>query len=329
MKKNFLPVLGVAALACLCVIFIMDVRRTYAADLGVMPAVIDEQMRARDIVNEKLTLKNLSGGTVVVFPSVFNIDPETGRTDFQPVGTDDEAHSLANWIEVSRAAIVIPKGESWDVPLVIHANMAALPGKYHAGVYFSQGGTRDEANTKLQNAPFTIVNVEIKKNSVADLALGNFGASGGWAFRAPVNFSWDLHNQGTETEAPSGELRIQDGRGAEVWSAPVTEGKTIDPNQVADMAAVWKNALNFGRYKAILTFRYGDNRTVQDETYFWFVPWQKLAVLLVVLLALVAFIVFTVHSSYMRWHEAELTKFRGHGRHEVVDLRAPPRPPQP
>lgn len=271
-------------------------------ELSVTPVVIDDKAHARDILTETITLTNTSSHKLEIYPSVNNVAPKDGEQPFAPAqGSQDLQASLANWIELSRGVIELSPGETRDVPFIIHVNLNALPGTYHAQISLFSGSTRDAAEAAGSLADVT-VNLEVQADVKEVMQLDKFSVGKFFLAGDDVRFDYQLENIGNQDLMPHGEIRVYDRTGSEVASVDVNkEGKAVSPEQIAQLASVWSAAEGFGQYKALLTVYYGKNQTasVQDTVFFWVVPWKQLLMIFVAGLIGVIIMAFYVH----RWLE--------------------------
>ncbi len=271
-----------------------------SAQLTVTPVVIDEKAKARDIIKESVTITNTASHKLSIYPAVNNIEARDGEQQFTPAqGSEDLAASLANWIELSRGVIELSPGETKEVPFVIHVNLNAVPGTYHAQISFFAGTTRDEAQAAGALATVA-VNLAVEEDVKEIMQLAKFTTGKFYLSGDDVRFDYLLENIGNQDLSPRGEIRVYDRTGAEVASVDVNkEGKAVSPEQISQLASVWSAAQGFGPYKALITVYYGRGQTasVQDTIFFWIVPWKQLIGLFVAGLAAVIFFAFWVHRS--------------------------------
>lgn len=274
--------------------------RAESAQLTATPVVIDEKAKARDIIKESVTITNTADHKLDIYPAVNNVEARDGEQQFTPAqGSEDLAASLANWIELSRGVIELSPGETKEVPFVIHVNLNAVPGTYHAQISFFAGTTRDEAQAAGALATVS-VNLDVEADVKEIMQLNKFTTGKFYLSGDDVRFDYLLENIGNQDLAPRGEIRVYDRTGAEVASVDVNkEGKAVSPEQISQLASVWNAAQGFGQYKALLTVYYGRGQTasVQDTVFFWIVPWKQLIGLFVAGLAAVIFFAFWVHRS--------------------------------
>jgi hypothetical protein len=247
--------------------------------LQISPAVIDEKAKQRDIMHESITLQNVSDHTLNLFPAVEDVNKSNGDQSFSYADTADaRSDSLANWIELSRGVIQLTPGETKTVPFVIHVNMNAVPGLYHAELNFTDGETRDQTTNRAPDGSAS-VNVEVKADIREGLQLTRFSTDRMVFNGDDVLFNYNIENNGNQDLQPTGDIRIYNRRGEEVATIDVNkEGKSISPEQTAQLASVWSAVNGFGQFKALITVNYGKTQTasVQDTVFFWIVPWKQL-----------------------------------------------------
>lgn len=286
----------------LCLLIAPQLARADASILSVTPVVIDEKAQVRDILKETITLTNTTNRKLTLYPSVNNVERADGEQSFAPAqNADDLAASLANWIELSRGVIELSPGEIRDVPFIVHINQNAVSNTYHAQISFADGSTRAEADAHGPAAVVTM-NLEVQADIKELMQLDKFTTGRFFLAGDDVRFDYSLENIGNQDLQPHGEIRVYDGKGAEVASVDVNkEGKAVTPDQQSQLASVWNAAQGFGRYKALLTVYYGKNQTasVQDTVFFWVVPWKQLLLLFVAGIVGVVFFAFYFH----RWLE--------------------------
>jgi hypothetical protein len=266
--------------------------------LTVTPVVIDAKAKPRDVLKETITVTNTADHLLTLYPGVNNVKPEDGEQAFAAAQSSlDLDDSLANWIELSRGVIELEPGEQKEVPFIIHVNMNAITGVYHAQISFSQGTTRAEAEAAGPLATVA-VNVEVQEDTKEVLQLGKFTTGKFFLAGDDVRFDYLLENIGNQELQPRGEIRVYDRKGQEVASVDVNkDGKAVSPDQMAQLASVWAAAEGFGQYKALLTVYYGKSQTasVQDTIFFWIVPWKQLLAFFILGLAGAIFAAFYFH----------------------------------
>lgn len=301
-----------------------------AQELSIKPVVIDQKSAPRDILKETITITNTSNRKLTLYPAVNNIRPEDGEEAFASAKTsDDLTDSLANWIELSRGVIELGPGEEKSVPFVIRINQNAIAGSYHALISFSDGSTRDEAEAKPALASLT-VNLEVKADIKEIMQLNTFTTDNVVFTGDDVLFKYQLQNIGNQELQPKGEIRIYDRKGAEVASIEINnEGKTVSPDNTAQLASVWSAVSGFGKYKALLDVDYGKSQvaSVHDTIYFWVIPWKQLLGISIVSLLAIIFLALYFHQWIEERHLGKLAMAGFIKAEALLHLQsAPPKP---
>lgn len=296
-------------------------------DISLIPVVIDEKTKPRDIVKQSITVSNRSDHKIELYPSVNDVHPEQGEQEFVSAqdSTDREA-SLSNWIELSRGVIELGPGEIKTIPFVIRVTANAIPGMYHADVSFSVGSTREEAEAHGKVAS-VMVNLEVKHDVKEILQLNKFTTDTLFFAGDDVLFNYQLENLGNQELNPKGEIRIYNRKGEEVAAVEVNkDGKVVTPDQVAQLASVWNAARGFGKYKAFLTVNYGSSQTasVQDTVFFWVVPWQQLLVMFIVALGGLIFFGFRFEKWFHDRHVARMAPLGSVPQSAYVSVKTEP-----
>ena len=286
-------------------------RASTTSDIAVTPAVIDLKGKTRDIIKESIIITNTSDHQITLFPSVEDINVQSGSQTFTYAQSSGGlSDSLSNWIELSRGVVTLGPGEQREVPFVITVNENAISNIYHSAITFSDGDTRTEAEAK---APLTTVtvNLEVQADIKEEMQLAKFTSDNIVFSGDDVLFKYQLQNIGNQDLNPTGEISIYDRNGQEVASVDVNkEGKTISPNQLSQLASVWSAANGFGKFKAMLTVKYGASQTasVQDTVFFWIVPWKQILELFAVSLVAIVLLGLYFHRFLETHHLHKLAR---------------------
>ncbi len=297
LKKTILPFFVLCILAAGLLPFVVRAD----SDLTVLPIVVDEKAKARDILKESVTITNNSARVLQIYPSVNDVKPQEGQRAFIEAQSGTErSDSLANWIEISRGVIELKPKESKEIPFVIRVNLNAVAGTYHADVSFYEGGNREDAE-KTHPLSVVTVNTEVQANIKESMQLNKFVTDSFFFSGDDVLFNYQLENIGNQELKPKGEIRIYDRKGHEVATVPVNpDGKSFTPDQAAQLASAWSAARGFGKFKAFLNIDYGNgNGSLQDTVFFWIIPWQQL--LAIVVVSIIGIIVSALY--FHRWLE--------------------------
>ena len=271
------------------------VEETVTTEFSITPVVANEKAKPRDIIKKELIVTNNTAQRKNLYITVENIDPTKGTQEFKGPSSSDLSTSLANWVEITRGVIELDSFESRKIPYLIHVNLSAKPGSYHARIQFRTGPHRAAAESNPEGSEL-MLNLEVEDDANERLQLGNFMSEDGVVLGSSVSFSYLLENIGNRDIEPRGSIRIFNRRGEEVGSVPLNaNGEEISPSNKKQLASAWSSSGRFGRYKAFLDLEYGENQlaSVQDTVYFWVFPWKE------ILAALVGVILLGVVGTYI------------------------------
>ena len=309
---------------------VASVPKALAADFTVMPAVIDGNGVPNDMLNYVLTVTNTSGRQQNVFASVYELTPSGTQPFMDPSGSNRPA-LLADWISVSRGAMMLAAGASTTMPVQVQINPYAAAGDYHAVIAFVAGGTRDDAEQHLVGAPQAIVNMAVASNLVASLRVDGFSSVKGFYTSFPVAFHYTIENNGDVASTPAGEIRFYDRLGHVIGSVDANpDAVSIAPGKKQEFSADWANGGGFGQYKAVLDVSYGgaDNK-LENIALVWVLPWKKLLAIFGSLFVVMIGLALWMHHEYEKRHYRRqralenLLKKRGNAREAILDLRHP------
>jgi len=259
--------------------FLFSVSFVQAASLTVIPAVIDEKAKARDILKESITLTNNTSRKLNIYTFVNNISAQEGKQVALDSTKDDLSSSLAQWIWFPMGVIELLPGDTQTIDFSIRVNLRAQPGNYHAVISFGQGSTRAQAEKRIHELPSVAVNVEVLEDVKERLQLKKFISDKAFFTSSPASFSYEVENIGNKSLVPSGEIRIYNRGGEEVASFDANvDGSRLEPDTTTALASIGAIS-GFGRYRAVLDIEYGlkQRGTLQDTIFFWIIPWQLMA----------------------------------------------------
>lgn len=297
--QNLLPLLSVlATVACFAAV--------QAEAYTVSPLVIDRTLKARDGDEVTISIKNPDISPVQLFPTVNAISlGENGTiSEFISPAVADPKTTVTTWLLISRAAIEIPPGGSYDAKLSIKMPPTAEPGQYHAFIGFPKGGNRPEAEQKLSSGavPGTVVTIEVEKDTTSMLRLAKFFIDRFVTNTSDKSAHVTLSNNGTEPLAPHGEIIFYDTRGNEVGASTFNEeGASLKPGDEGSFEVTLPDGLGFGKHKAYLDVAYGaQSARLQDTTFFYIIPLKTLIGIFFGLLTFSLFLAWRVHKKYGR-----------------------------
>ena len=297
----------------------------HAADLTVAPAVIDTSGVPDDMFNYTLTVTNTSGRQLNVFASVYELTA-SGTQPFTDPASSDRPAFLADWIGISRGAMIFAPGETKTIPMSVTINPYATAGDYHAVVAFVEGGTRAEAEQHLDGAPQALVNFTVISDLKEELQLVSFGPEKRVSAGFPVVVDYAIKNTGDVPSDPGGDVIFYDRIGHDLGSVPVNpEGISIAPGDTKNFTASWNGAGGMGEYKVGLEAAYGaQDAQLADTAIFWILPWKELLAIFITLLIVVIVAASFLHREYAKRHHRRrqliehLLKNK-----QVIDLKHP------
>lgn len=286
---------------------------TANAAYSVQPLIIEAELEPRDTYEETIVVTNNGQTPITVFGSVNNVTLGAGGglEEFITPVADDRSASLSSWLEFDRGRLLIQPGDSVEVPLTIRVNLNAEPGTHHALISFASGknSTIAAANAKQGNAPGLIVTVRVADNTNEFLRLSQFVIDRIITNPNEQNVQYSVRNPGNTELVPEGDIIFYNNRGIEVAQMPVNpDGQSIAPGEEMQFSAVAPTEGMLGKYKALLTVEYGSSQlaAVNDTTFFYVAPWQKLLIIFLILLAFVLGIAFFVHFRSRRYESLHI-----------------------
>lgn len=275
----------------------------HAADITVFPAVIDGSGTPNDIMNYSLTITNNSSQQENVFATVCELTAN-GLQVFANPSEEDRTTLLADWISVSRGAILLMPGQSTTTPVQVQISPYAAAGEYHAVVAIVEGDTRDDAEHDLTNAPEAIINMGVASGLTVSLRVDDFSPDKNFYTAFPVAFDYSIENNGEATATPTGQVMFYDRTGHELGEVDANPNAVaISPGAKQSFTTQWVNGGSFGQYKAVLDLSYaGGDNDLQDTALVWVLPWEKLLAAGGILFLLTIVVALWLHRRYEKRH---------------------------
>ena len=301
---------GIALLLLLVILLPLPVA---ASEVAIRPFLIDVTLVPRESTTETILLE--SGYDVrdaVLYATVNEITVGTNgeiREFVTPVMTD-RTNTVTSWIEINRGRIVIPAGESVEIPLKISVHPFAQPGEYHVFVGFVEGSKRAaaEATALAGDADGVIVKITVgdeRKDAmrITSMMVDRFVSS-----EDERKVEITVENTGDIASAPRGELIFYDSRGREVVAVPVNDmGESISPDSSKTFIATIPFSNDLGRFKANVNLLYGENQkaNLYDTTSFFMIPVVYLLALTGLLLALIVLLLYLMRKNRVEYVAAD------------------------
>ena len=271
--------------------------------ISVTPTLFNIKAVPGQVWKSDLRVINVNDYDITVYPQVVNFTAqgESGRVNLLPVlEPERNGHSLAEWIDLSSAGILVPSQKTVSLPFSVSLPTDASPGSHHAAILV---GTRPPASTdsssKVQTAQFVtaLVFLRVEGDVSESGSVRSFRSLNSIIQTAEASFELRFENTGNVDLQPQGDITIYNMWGEVRGSIPInqqTNYGNVVANSIRQFLFSWKGENSFfdiGRYKAVVTLGFGEETKsfVNSSTYFWIVPYQQILILAVILLILYLF----------------------------------------
>lgn len=261
----------------------------YAADppksgLAISPPTFELSANPGDVLKNSLRVDNVVDEPLEVTVDTRNFTAlgEEGGINLSPA---EDQYSLASWISVTPAKIVIPAKSSQTFNYTIAVPANAAPGGRFGSIIFKTAlrTVSGQTGVAVGQEVGTLVFVKIAGQVTEKASIASFGAKSGLNERGPVEFDIRVKNEGNVQFKPTGTITITNFFGKKVATIPINEQNVL-PDAIRKMNATWKNDWLFGKYNATLSLVYGNNKQVLTaSTTFWGFPYKLAAIIIVVL----------------------------------------------
>lgn len=276
--------------------------------ISVSPTLFEIKASQSQVWQSELRIINVNDYDMTVYPQVVNFAPlgETGRGSLLPIVTEEtQGKTLAEWIEITHEAVIVPRQQAITIPFTIRAPQDAAPGGHYAAIMI---GTKppagEEFGSRVQTAQFvtSLLFVRMAGEVVEEGTIREFRTTDRLVQKPDTTFEVRFENRGTVHLQPRGEIKIFNMWGAERGVVPInhqTNFGNVLPNSIRQFIFSWRSDVSLydmGRYKAIATLSYGEEEQyfTSATTYFWVVPIKQLLLVLSILGTSVAVLVFLV-----------------------------------
>lgn len=281
---------------------------TAQAEYSVSPMIIDVEAEPHDTFSKTLTLSNFDNRPVRLYASVneITVGDESEIKTFVPASMSERTTAITSWIEISRARIDLPPGETKEVPLTIRVNQNTPPGLYHAFVGFGSGSNRDIAQAKVLEGQGTGVVIRVLVGSKQEefLRLVSFTTDRFSISKDKGEITYVLENTGDVALKPTGDVIIYDSRGRELTSVSLDDENksTIAPGEKVTYTKPLPFMNRLGKNKAYLSLEYGvENRAALYDTNFYYsIPWFYLVIIMVLLATVLTILVILLRRNLTR-----------------------------
>lgn len=254
--------------------------------------------------SSELRIVNVNNYDIQVYPQVVNFEPldETGRVNLLfNEAESDFRNSLASWVQISSEPIIVPEQQTITIPFSVAAPIDAQPGGHYAAILIGTRPPESEgSSSRVQTAQFvsSLLFVRIDGEIVEQGTIREFRAEKKVVPSSEVGLELRFENTGNVYLQPQGDIVIYNMWGTERGVIPINHqthyGRVVQ-NSIREFIFSWKGETTFldiGRYRAVATLGYGESSKnfVTKETYFWIIPYQQIAVGILIITAIILFI---------------------------------------
>ena len=300
------------ALSLVCVLF-YSAGRVQADDtavsqtLSVSPTLFQMNATPGQTWQSEIRVINVNNYDITVYPQVVNFAPqgETGQGDFIPVfASETNGQTLAEWVDMTKEGITIPKQQTVSVPFTIHCPPNAAPGGHYAAILIGTKSGSGEGESALKTAQFvsSLFFVRVAGDVQESGTIREFRSTETILQSPEATFEVRFQNTGNVHLQPQGDITIYNMWGEERGTIPInhqTHFGNVLPQSIRKFTFTWKSeesAFDIGRYRAVVTLGYGEDTKsfVTSTTYFWIVPYTQILIFLGGLFGFIWFFTFAV-----------------------------------
>jgi hypothetical protein len=259
-------------------------------ELEALPgATLQETLKVRNESDTELALKSIVSDFIVI------------NNKGTPVAVSEETSgrwSLASWITVSPAKILLQPKQTQAVDLIIQIPEDALAGGHYAMITYqpiTEGLIGQKANgtsggSAIQPQVGTLTYLNVIGDITEAAFLKEFQVDAKFKEYGPASLSAEIQNLGDIHLRPKGQVTITNLLNKTVAVLPLEE-KNIFPFASRTYDFIFGGKWHLGRYAARLNATAGDSQIpLHGLIYFWIVPWKELTA---ATLALIILIVIT------------------------------------
>ena len=268
--------------------------------LEIAPPLITLTANPGQTIKTTIQLRDITSGSLAVTNEIddFLAAGEDGTPKIITGNDSNNPFQLKKWITPLPAFILKPN-QIENLPISINIPRNASPGGHYGVIRFSGippqlKGQGVSLSASIGSLVLLTVNGHIvHKLSVNEFTTANLKNQVGKVFQsAPLNFIVKLKDSGNIQEEPEGQILITDMFGKPVASSDINvPPRNVLPDSIREFTGVL-NRTNlgsrrlFGLYHAKLQTRYGEGygQIVTAETTFWVIPYELIAVIIILLL---------------------------------------------
>ncbi len=275
--------------------------------LSVSPTLFQMNATPGQVWQSEIRVINVNNYDITVYPQVVNFAPqgEAGQGDFIPIfASETNGQTLAEWVDISKEGITIPKQQTVSVPFTIKCPQNAAPGGHYAAILIGTRPADGGAESALKTAQFvsSLFFVRVAGDVVESGTIREFRTTASVLQTPDVDFEVRFQNTGNVHLQPQGDISIYNMWGEERGTIPInhqTHFGNVLPQSIRKFNFTWKSeesAFDIGRYRAVVTLGFGEDKKnfVTSTTYFWIVPYKEILIFLSAIIAFIWFFTFAV-----------------------------------
>ncbi len=217
---------------------------------------------------------------------MFKPSGESGRPDFiaqnDLLGGVDES-VLAGWITIPQHSFVIPREQTYTLPIVINIPEDASPGGHYAAVLVGNrapAGAPKESTVNVTSSIAVLFFLTVSGEVIEKGRVRDFVTEQSVYETAEAKLSLRFENQGNVHLRPQGDITIYNMFGKKRGYIPVNQNGSygnVLPGSMRKYVFTWKSdhgSWDIGRYKAEVTLGYGEDSksSALSTTYFYILP---------------------------------------------------------
>lgn len=269
--------------------------------LTVTPPLIQLTIGPGENWASSLKVVNTNSYDVTYYATVVDFAPqgELGKGSFVPVLDVEEGmegYTLGQWVKVSPEPLLVPAGQSADVPFAIAIPESAPPGGHYAAILIgTEPGVSGEGNAsaKIATRVTSLLFVKISGDVNESGRIREFIAKKALYQTPAADFLLRFENIGNTHLRPRGDVTLYNMWGKERGKVAINQESNFGnvlPDSVRKFEFSWNSEASpfeIGRFSAVATLTYGEDtkQNTTATTYFWIVPLVPVSITLGSILA--------------------------------------------
>ncbi len=280
--------------------------------LSVTPPLFQLSAVPEQVWQSSIKVINSNSFPITIYANPVDFAPigEEGHGQFIPLlESEAEGQTLAEWITVSKEAIVIPPESSHEISFMVSVPKDAAPGGHFAAILIGTKPPENDNTMAVRTAQVvsSLFFLSIDGDVVEKASVREFSVNDSFVGEPQANFLLRFQNDGNVHIRPQGEIKIFNMWGKERGVIPINHGShfgNVLPGTIRKFDFSWtgeSSLSDIGRYKAVVTLGYGSKArySVSQEVSFWIVP-VKLTLITIAFLLTLIFLIRWAIKSYVR-----------------------------